>query len=528
VSRRLLVRAAGFVLDWLPRQVARVPATVQTKLLVAFLGSAALLVGLGAVGLRAVEDANARAAELVRLESRIAAYRQLQQNATSQLYSIAAAFLVSDMEELDALERRIDLFAYDFDRAEFVADADRDRLVRVEADYTALLGTAKQILRYIRAGNPEQARWLHRNQANALAVHLERQLHGLVTTAEADMVASLDRSRAAYRTSLAVMIAASLGSTLLALALGYTISASLIAPVRAIRARLRAIAEGEFEGDLAVPNRDELGDLAENVTRMSRKLERLYGELAAANRHKSAFLANMSHELRTPMNAIIGFNRLVMRRCKDILPEKQYENLGKIAISAEHLLTLINSVLDLSKIEAGRMEVHKAPFPLGQLVESCARTTEPLLDGKPVRLVAALAPDLPVIVGDQDKLRQILLNLLGNAAKFTERGTITLTARVEAGQVAVAVADTGPGIPADALGRIFEEFAQLDASATRRHGGTGLGLAIARRLAGLLGGKIAVESAPGQGSTFSLSFPCEPAAAVRADGNPVSDKASAA
>ena len=330
-----------------------------------------------------------------------------------------------------------------------------------------------------------------------LAHQLERHTFTLVNKAEADMVERAELSSEAYRTSQITVIAASLGAILLALVLGYAISSSLIEPVRGIRSRLRSIARGDFSGQLEVPNRDELGSLAENVNRMSRELDRLYGELETANRHKSAFLANMSHELRTPMNAIIGFNRLVMRRCKDILPEKHYENLGKIAVSADHLLMLINTVLDLSKIEAGRVEVHPVEFELVPLLDGCARTAEPLIDGKAVEFVKDVGPALSAMYTDQDKLRQIVLNLLSNAAKFTEHGRIVLAATDEDGDVSISVSDTGIGIPEDQLPHIFEEFTQVDASTTRKHSGTGLGLAISQRLASLLGGSIDVESEPG-------------------------------
>ena len=216
----------------------------------------------------------------------------------------------------------------------------------------------------------------------------------------------------------------------------------------------------------------------------------------------------MSHELRTPLNAIIGFTRLVMRRSQGVLPTKQYENLEKIVISADHLLGLINDILDLSKIEAGRMEVRLGSVDLGALVDGCLRTVEPTIKSERLRLLKVMDPDLPTLWTDQDKLKQIVINLLSNAIKFTEAGTITVTARAENGKMAIAVADTGIGIPQDALELIFEEFRQVDSSSTRKHGGTGLGLSISRHFARLLGGDIAVRSTLGVGSTFTVTLPC--------------------
>ncbi len=225
-----------------------------------------------------------------------------------------------------------------------------------------------------------------------------------------------------------------------------------------------------------------------------------------ANKAKSTFLANMSHELRTPLNAIIGFTRIVRRKAEGALPAKQTENLDKVIISAEHLLGLINTVLDIAKIEAGRVEVQAANFSAAQLVDVCATTATPLL--KPgVALVKDTPADLPLVYSDQDKIKQILLNLLSNAAKFTHNGQITVATRVVERRLDIAVTDTGIGISAEAQGRVFEEFQQADTSTTRQYGGTGLGLAISRSLVRLLGGDIILVSAPGMGSTFTLTIP---------------------
>lgn len=227
----------------------------------------------------------------------------------------------------------------------------------------------------------------------------------------------------------------------------------------------------------------------------------------AATSAKSEFLAKMSHELRTPMNAIIGFTRLVMRRCKDILPATQFDNLGKILISAERLLALINDILDLAKVEARRIEIHPVTFALEPLIRECLHTVEPMARGEKVRLMAEVSPELPELTTDKDRLNQILTNLLSNAVKFTENGSIKVTAERLGEEIIVAVVDTGIGIPAPALERIFEEFHQVDGGTTRQYGGTGLGLSISRHFARLLGGDISVQSTEGHGSTFSFTIP---------------------
>ena len=226
-----------------------------------------------------------------------------------------------------------------------------------------------------------------------------------------------------------------------------------------------------------------------------------------ANQAKSAFLANMSHELRTPLNAIIGFTRIVRRKGEGLLPEKQTENLDKVLLSAEHLLELINTVLDIAKIEAGRMDVLAANFRIGALIDLCANTTQPLL-APGVALEKQVDERLNIIFSDQDKIRQIVLNLLSNASKFTADGRILLSARQnDDGTLSIAVSDTGIGISAQDLPRIFEEFQQADNSTTRKYGGTGLGLTISRDLAQLLGGRLTAGSEPGKGSTFTLTIP---------------------
>ena len=237
-------------------------------------------------------------------------------------------------------------------------------------------------------------------------------------------------------------------------------------------------------------------------------------ELELAGRHKSQFLANMSHELRTPMNAIIGVGELLLEDARDLGREEEVEPLTRILRAARHLLTLINDILDLSKIEAGKMELHIESCAIAALVEDVAGTVRPMAEANGNRLEVECADDVGTIRVDATRVRQALLNLASNAVKFTEQGLVTIRASrstAAAGEVAtLRVSDTGIGMTPEQLARLFQDFTQADASTTRKYGGTGLGLAISRRFCRMMGGDITVESVPGHGSTFTIHLPVVP------------------
>jgi signal transduction histidine kinase len=240
---------------------------------------------------------------------------------------------------------------------------------------------------------------------------------------------------------------------------------------------------------------------------------RLFQQLDVANRHKSAFLASMSHELRTPLNAIIGYSEMLQEEAADAGQPGLVPDLGKITVAGKYLLELINTVLDLSKIEAGRMDLYLETFAVPGLLEEIVAVVQPLAERRDNRLVLACADDVGEMRGDLTKVRQTLFNLLSNACKFTEKGMVTLAARVEAAPGAqwlvFDVTDTGIGMTEEEMGRLFREFAQADASTARRYGGTGLGLVLSRRLCRMMGGEVTVTSEPGRGSTFTVRLPQE-------------------
>ena len=680
------------MVEWLPRLVGRIRATIHAKLLLAFLAIVLLLFATAAVGLRALTEVNQRAEQVVQLQRKIAAYRQLNHDTTGQLYSVAAALLKADEGSLESTLRQLKQFGYDLDRLQFVAKDEIEVMARVRSDYEEFIKLVARSLELIRANRAEEGRDVQLTQARPLADRLERLTNELVNKAESDMVVSIEASHASYARSQRVVIAFAIGSILLALLLGYAISWSIIGPVRQMEARMREIAAGDFSKQVAVVNRDELGTLATDLNRMSDELGRVYGQLEERNaaltealeqqtatseilrviassptdlrpvlntvaqsaarlcggtdaaiyridgsllqpvamtgplgahtlplvrttvtgravvdrqtihvedilsildtdypgakpfqamvgfrtilatpllregtpigaivirrtevqpfapkqiellktfadqaviaienarlfqeleeknhqleiadRHKSEFLANMSHELRTPLNAIIGFSEVLKDGLFGDLQPKQAEYISDIHASGHHLLSLINDILDLSKIEAGRMELAVAKFDLPTAVDNAVTLVRERAHRHQLALKVQVDKRLNSFAGDERKFKQILLNLLSNAVKFTpEGGTITVAAEPIEDGVRVAVADTGIGIAAHQQEAVFEAFTQVGGDYATKREGTGLGLTLAKQFVEMHGGRMWVESQPSKGSTFTFTLLRQP------------------
>ncbi len=307
----------------------------------------------------------------------------------------------------------------------------------------------------------------------------------------------------------------------------YFISRRFSVPLLQLVSGAQEIAAGNMDVEIPVESVDELGVLANTFNQMldslrerDEQLRLTNQQLEEANRLKSEFLANVSHELRTPMNSIIGFTTLVLQRAGDRLPELQQQNLGKVRKNALRLLRLLNSILDLSKIESGGMDVVVEEFMLSDMLAGCLHTISPLLEGRRIETTMDIPPTSLRVYTDRQKVQQILINLLGNAAKFTEEGYIRCGYEVSSepllvGEVApgpwvrIWVEDSGIGIHERDLKYIFAEFRQVDGSPSRKYAGTGLGLSISKKLAKLLGGDILVRSELGFGSTMTLVIPAQ-------------------
>ena len=258
----------------------------------------------------------------------------------------------------------------------------------------------------------------------------------------------------------------------------------------------------------------KVAEQAQKVAEEAQKAAEEARETAeSANQAKSAFLANMSHELRTPLNAIIGYSELLEEEATDSGHEDLIPDLKKICTSGKHLLRLINNVLDLSKIEAGKMSLFVETFDIAKLVEEVEVTAKTLVAKNGNDFVVSCDPELGELKGDVTKLKQVLLNLLGNSSKFTEKGAITLSVTrerdAEGNWIMFRVADTGIGMTPDQLGKLFQAFSQADGATTRKYGGTGLGLVLSRRFCQMMGGDVAVESEFGKGSTFTVRLPTD-------------------
>jgi signal transduction histidine kinase len=270
------------------------------------------------------------------------------------------------------------------------------------------------------------------------------------------------------------------------------------------RSEVRPFTDKQIE--LVATFADQAAIAIENV-RLFDEIQEKSHQLEEASQHKSRFLANMSHELRTPLNAILGYTELIQDSVYGEPPEKMAAVLERISRNGKHLLGLINDVLDLSKIEAGQLVLALADYSIKDVVHGVYGAVETLAASKKLAFKVEMAANLPTGRGDERRLTQVLLNLVGNAIKFTDQGAITIKASAADGAYNVAVQDTGPGISKADQEKLFQEFQQADNSITKSKGGTGLGLAISKRIIEMHGGRIWVESQPGQGSTFSLTLP---------------------
>jgi signal transduction histidine kinase len=505
----------------LVRTIGRIPATVQRKLLVALAMVAVLLVAVGVLGLIALDASNDRVETLGVLPQRAAGYEDLgiySQQLYNDLFARdtfvipcnygaacpadqAPVLIGTDSDIIQTLDAISSAFA----KVGSVPARDQRVLTRIHAEYLQVSVVTSFFSSDSAA--PFHAQPFSSNLSQTMVASLlEVDAGQLVLNARSEATSLAVQNQASYLASQHLVIGVAAGSVVLALLVGLTLSWSLTGPIRKMDTRLAAIAAGDFSIHVDVTNRDELGALATNLNRMNDELGRLYQELENASKHKSEFLANMSHELRTPLNAVIGFSEVLEGRLFGELNEKQAEYVTDIHTSGRHLLTLINDILDLSKIEAGRMDLQVTPFLFADLVQNSVTLLRERATRQGTALGFEVSDNVGVVEADERMIKQVLFNLLTNALKFTPKGGhVDVSAHGDGGDVVVSVRDDGVGIaPADRE-RIFEEFQQVGASQPQE--GTGLGLAISRRFVELHGGRLWVDSQPAHGSTFIFTIP---------------------
>jgi signal transduction histidine kinase len=509
-------------LGWLVRWVAGIRTSVHTKLLCAFLLIALLIIAVGAISLQILAAMGHHSRSLDEAHERVHWSQQAEHALALQMHYTAMALVRKDEAAVAQILRESNRFNDTLARIEGAAPPDERTLIQqirtVQDDAMAVVA---DIANFIREGKIDDAMHALTTREDPLYRTIDGLVRQVVAAEETRMADLRAGVTAANRHSLFVMGGFAAFAIVLALLFGFIISWSFILPVQEAHEFLGEVAAGNFGVAVSIPNRDEFGALAENMNRMSGDLQRLDEQrraaaaelrslnerLAQASRAKSEFLASMSHELRTPLNAILGFTELILDDLYGEVPLSLREPLVDVQTNGRHLLRLINDVLDLSKIEAGRMELALGDYVVNDTLETVRASLRSLASEKGLDFVVSAPADLPLAYGDGKRIAQCLVNLAGNAIKFTKEGRVEIAVERRDDTLVYRVTDTGIGIPQDQLDNVFAEFRQVDATISREYGGTGLGLSITKKFVELHGGRIWVESTLGQGSTFSFAVP---------------------
>ena len=519
-TARLLLTCSP--LGALVRWVAGLRVSVHAKLLSAFLLVTLLVIAMGGMSVQAITKMSQQSQLLDQVHERVHRSQEIQHALALQMNYTAMALLLKDEATIANILRENNRFNNTLARIEEAAQPEeRELFQRIRTAQEEALTTVADIANLVRDGKVNEAMELQLTREYPLYLQIEGLVNQVVKNEQAKME-SLRLSVVAANRRTLILMASFIGSAiLLALLLGFVTSWSFILPVREAQGFLSQVAKGNFDTTITVPNRDEFGALADRMNQMSRELQSLYEnqrqgarelqrlneKLEQASKAKSEFLANMSHELRTPMNAILGFVEMLLDEIYGDIPPHLKEPLTDIQTNGKHLLRLINDVLDLSKIEAGRMELSLAEYSVRDIVDTLRASLHSLALEKGLEFAAAAQEDIPLAYGDGKRITQCLMNLAGNALKFTREGRVEVWAERQGETLCYRVSDTGIGIPQDQIENVFAEFQQVDATITREFGGTGLGLSITKKFVEMHGGRIWVESELGKGSTFFFSIP---------------------
>jgi signal transduction histidine kinase len=477
---------------------------------------------MGALSLQAINNMSRQNALLDQAHNRVDWSRQIQHALALQMNFTAMALLLRDEATVERILRENNRFNNTLAHIAAAAVPEEQALIeRIRIAQGEVLTTVADIANLLRDRKENEAMSLQLNKGYPLYEQIAGLVDQIVTFEQAKM-SDLRASVSAETRRTQIMLATFMASSiLLAILLGFVISWSFILPVQEAHGFLTEVAKGNFQATIRVANRDEFGVLADRMNQMSRdlhkldesqrvaaqQLEKLNEQLREANKAKSEFLANMSHELRTPMNAILGFVEMLLDDLYGEVPDDLREPLKDVQLNGKHLLNLINDVLDLSKIEAGRMELAIGEYSVQDVVDAVGVSLNSLALEKGLQFVTGVEPEIPLASGDGMRITQCLMNLAGNALKFTKQGRVKVWVERRQDLLHYRVSDTGIGIPQDQLENVFAEFRQVDAAITREFGGSGLGLNITKKIVEMHGGRIWVESELGKGSTFFFEIP---------------------
>ena len=491
------------LLELLPHTVARIPATIHVKLLTSLMVIVGLLVGMGLVSLQLIREGNRRVEELVLLQTKLAAYRRLQNDATEQLYNVSSALIAPDDLTLNAALRHMRQFGYDYERLQFVAQDEADLLAQVQGDYTDFSQLVTQVTDLIHAGKVEEARRLESAQAGPLADRLERRTNQLVNKAEAEVLTRIDSSRQAYLTSQMVIIVAAMGSIALALLLGYAVSWSLIGPIKRMDVRLKAIAVGDFAEHIEITNRDELGTLAANLNRMNDEIAAQSEQLTEWNRTLEQRVKQQVEEIQHARERIVGAREEERRRLRRDLHDglgptlaSLFQRLDTVQTlvprdpqSASALLVDLKSQMRMVIADIRRLVYELRPPTLdefgllGAIREYVAR-----LQGTNSLQLRVQGPDVlpPLPAAVEVAAYRIALESLTNIIRHAQASECCVHLSLS-DALYLEVEDNGVGIP----------------PANR----AGVGLRSMRERAAELGGTLVVESAPAGGTRILAQLP---------------------
>jgi signal transduction histidine kinase len=505
----------------LVRRVAAIRASVHTKLLAAFLIVTGVFIAMALVSLQTIVSASEQSRLLDEAHEMVSLAHESEYALARQMHFTDLALLSQSEEAIAKILRENNRFNDRLGELEATGTSDHALLEQIRTSQDEAMAVVADIANAIRDGKLGAVTSALMRRQERLDSEITTRVGLLVAAQENRMSRMRDSVAAANRRALILTSAFAVTAVVFALLCGFVISWSIILPVHEARHFLDKVAAGEFGARISVPNRDEFGTLAERMNHMSSELlrfdaeqrraaaelGRLNQELEQTSKAKSEFLANMSHELRTPMNAILGFTEMLIDGLYGDVPKALQEPLADIQVNGRHLLRLINDVLDLSKIEAGHMQLSLTEYSARDIVDMVNASLRSLAAEKGLHLETRVPDDLPIAYGDSGRLTQCLMNLAGNAIKFTREGRVVIAVELAGNDLLFRVSDTGIGIPREELQNVFAEFRQVDTAVTREFGGTGLGLSITKRFVEMHGGRIWAESDVGKGCTFFFTVP---------------------